>query len=40
MRNGKRRVTVNLIERECINNHRLVECIAAKIKERGIENVL
>lgn len=38
MRGNKRKVTVKLIESECINNQRLVEYLANKYKERGFEN--
>lgn len=40
MRVNRRKVTVKLIEKEHINNQRLVEYLAKKyMKERGIENV-
>ena len=38
MRGNRRKVTVKLIEKEYINNQRLVEYLAQKYKERGIEN--
>ena len=38
MRGNKRKVTVNLIEQEYINNHRLVEYLANKYKERNTSN--
>lgn len=34
----KRKVVVNMIESGKVNNARLVECLANKYKERGIEN--
>lgn len=39
MRGSKRNVVVRLIEAEKINNARLIEYFANKVKERGIENV-
>lgn len=38
MRGNPRKVTVRLIEKEYINNQRLVEYLAQKYKERGIAN--
>lgn len=38
MRGNQRKVTVRLIEKEYINNQRLVEYLANKYKERGIYN--
>lgn len=35
----KRKVVVKLIEQEYINNHRLVEYLAQKYKDRRKENV-
>ena len=35
---SKRKTVVNLIESECIHNHRLVEYLANKYKERKIGN--
>lgn len=37
MRN-RRKITVKLIEQEQINNHRLVEYLAEKYKERKMNN--
>lgn len=37
MRGNHRKITVKLIEQEHINNHRLVEYLANKYKERGFE---
>lgn len=34
----KRKVIINLVESHTVNNNRLVEYFASKIKERGIEN--
>lgn len=33
-----RKITVKLIEQEYINNHRLVEYLASKYKERNLKN--
>lgn len=38
MRGQHRKVTVKLIEKECINNQRLVEYLANKYRERNSEN--
>lgn len=38
MRVNRRKVTVRLIEKEYINNQRLVEYFANKYKERGMNN--
>ena len=39
MRGNHRKITVKLIEKEYINNQRLVEYLANKYKERRMENV-
>lgn len=38
MRGKQRKVTVRLVEKEYISNQRLVEYLAQKYKERGIDN--
>lgn len=38
MRGQHRKITVELIEKEYINNHRLVEYLANKYKERKCNN--
>lgn len=38
MRGNRRKVTVRLIEKDYVNNQRLVEYLANKYKERGIYN--
>lgn len=38
MRGTQRKLTVKLIEKEYITNHRLVEYLANKYKERGCNN--
>ena len=38
MRGNRRKVTVRLIEKEYINNQRLVEYLANKYRERGMTN--
>lgn len=38
MRGNRRKITVRLIEKEYISNQRLVEFLANKYKERGMEH--
>ena len=38
MRGNRRKVTVRLIEKDYVNNQRLVEYLAQKYKERGIDD--
>lgn len=38
MRGNRRKVTLRLIEKDYVNNQRLVEYLAQKYKERGIDN--
>ena len=40
MRRGKRKVTVSLVEKEYINNQRLVEYLASKYREERMKNGL
>lgn len=39
MRGQQRKIVVQLVEKGSVNNHRLAEYFANKIKERGLNNV-